>query len=105
MEAYTVDIEDFREMLTAHLDPIKDTIARLERQQEKIVDLMTTQASMLSTLRSLEDNFRTAIEDNTKTHDSLFERLRKVEGSSSAKLWDILKLIIAALFGGIVARY
>ena len=103
MEDVLVDIDDFREMLTAHLDPIKDTIARLEKQQEKMIDIMSAQAKILSDVNHLEDTVKTKIIESDKVHDALFERVRKVEEKSGDKLWDVLKLIIAAAFGGLVA--
>ena len=103
MEVYTVDIDDYRQMLADHLDPIKETIIRLEKQQEKVIDIMSAQAKILSDMNHLEDTVKTKIIESDKVHDALFERMRKVEEKSGDKLWDVLKLIIAAAFGGMVA--
>ena len=103
MEDALVDINDFREMLADHLDPIKETIARLEKQNEKIIDIMATQAAIAINIGHLESDLKELKSHDSDVHDTLFEKIRKVEEKSGDKLWDVLKLIIAAAFGGLVA--
>src|SRR3989304_6903064 len=103
MEDVLVDIDDFRDMLTAHLDPIKDTIARLEKQQEKMIDIMSAQAKILSDVNHLEDTVKTKIIESDKVHDALFERVRKVEEKSGDRVWRVLEILIAAVIGGVIA--
>jgi|SRR3990167_4550295 len=103
MEDALVDINDFREMLADHLDPIKETIARLEKQNEKIIDIMANQAAIAINIGHLESDLKEFKSHDNNVHDTLFEKIRKVEEKSGDKLWDVLKLIIAAAFGGLVA--
>ena|SRR3972149_3687996 len=103
MEDVLVDIDDYRQMLADHLDPIRDTIAKIERQQERIVDIIADQAAMTTNISHIEEIMKGKIIEADKMHDEIFGRLRQVEQASGDKLWDVLKLIIAAAFGGIVA--
>jgi len=103
MEDVLVDIDDFRQILADHLDPIKETITKLEKQQEKIVEIMSNQAVMVTNINHIENDLRDYTVQNIKVHDTIFERMRRIEEKSGDKLWDALKLIIAGLFGGIVA--
>ena len=107
MEGVFVDIGELRMLLddkfNDKLNPIIKAIEKLEKAQEDMVEIMRDLAITTAEVKNLENNFRIAIENNTKTHDTLFERLRQVEDSSQNKLWDVLKLIIAVAFGGIIA--
>lgn len=105
-----LEMEHFERLLDAKLDPIARAIEKLERQQEKVVEVITNQAVIIADVRNLENNFSKAIEDNAKIHDALFTRIRdaekemeEVKKDSGNKLWDIVKILAAGGFGGAVA--
>lgn len=114
MEAAIVEMEDLKEIIedkfNDKLNPIIRAIERLEKSQESIVGLMRDLAVTTAEVRNLEEKFRAAIEDNVRIHDTLFNRTRENSDKISAiqkelgnKLWDILKLIIVAIFSFVVA--
>lgn len=98
-----VDMDNFEKLLDAKLNPITDTIKRLEKQQERIVELIANQATIMSNMNHLEDTVREKIVESDKMHDELFSRMRQVEKDSGDKVWDVLKIMAAGLLGGIVA--
>lgn len=105
MEDVLVDMDEFRQTLADHLDPIKDTISRLERQQEKILDIMAKQSAIAINIDHIEKDLKEFKEHDKDVHDALFEKIRRMEDKSGDKLWDITKLVIAAIVGGIVAIF
>jgi len=99
-----VELKDIEALLDAKIDPIKETISRLEKQQERIVEIVSNQAVMINTIKHIEDTIDTKIQESNKVHDSLFNRLRQLEEKSSDKLWDIIKLLLAGAVGAIGAK-
>ena len=109
-----MDIDDFRLLLddkfNDKLNPIIKAIEKLEKSQEDIVGIMRDLAITNIEIRNLEANFHRAIEDNTQIHNALFAKARELtndikelQQDQGNKLWDTLKIIIASIFGGIVA--
>lgn len=110
-----MELEQVRALLQEHITPLSDAIIKLERQQEKIVDLLVSAARTEESLK----NARADIAKCTGTHDEVFVRLRALEvepkvapvasrvatleSDSSNKIWDILKLIIAVALGAVVS--
>ena len=99
-----MELKDVEALLDAKIDPIKETISRLEKQQERIVEIVSNQAVMMNTIKHIEDTIYTKIQESNKVHDSLFNRLRQLEEKSSDKLWDIIKLLLAGAVGAIGAK-
>lgn len=113
-----VDIDEFRILIddkfNDKLNSIIKAIEKLERAQERIVEIVANQAVMTTSISHIEDAIRTKIIEVDKMHDSLFARQRTIEQElmdfksevqkdSGNKLWDAVKIIIAGIFGGIVA--
>src|SRR3990172_5321096 len=103
MEGVLVDIEELKELFDAKLNPIIVAIEKLETQQEKVTNLIAEQMSISKSVTRTEEGMILESARNEKVHDEVFSRLRSCEMDSGNKLWDILKLIIAAAFGGIIA--
>ena len=99
-----MELKDIETLLDAKIDPIKETIEKLERQQERIVEIISNQAVMTSNIKHIEDTVDKKINESNKVHDALFNRLRELENKGSDKLWDILKLIIAGGVGAIATK-
>lgn len=109
-EADRLDGTHFETLLDAKIDPLIKTVDRLERQQERIVGLMEQQATIAANVKNLEGHVGRVVEDNARAHDALFLQIRNNEVAidtckhdSGSKVWDVLKLVIAGTFGGIVA--
>ena len=102
-----MDIDDFKHLLNDKLDdklnPIVMAITRLERQQERTTEILSDQKVIMADLQNLKIQYSTAIERNDETHDDLFNRIRECEMSEGNKLWDVVKIMAAGIFGGIVA--
>ena len=99
-----MELKDIEALFNAKIDPIKETIERLERQQERIVEIVSNQAVMMNTIKHIESTIDNKIEEADKIHSTLFTRMRELEDSSTSKIWDIVKLIFAAIVGGIAAH-
>ena len=99
-----MELKDIEALLDAKIDPIKETISRLEKQQERIVEIVSNQAVMMNTIKHIENTIDMKIQESNKVHDSLFKRLRQLEEKSSDKLWDIIKLLLAGAVGAIGAK-
>lgn len=110
-----MELEQVRALLQEHITPLSEAIVKLERQQEKIVDLLVSAARTEESLK----NARLDIAKCSGTHDEVFVRLRALEvepkvapvisrvaaleSDSSNKMWDVLKLAIAAVGAAITA--
>lgn len=92
-------------ILDVKLDPIRDTIAKLEKTQEQIVTLLTGQARQDEKINGMEkrmDAQDKKVESCEETHDDAFNRIRALEMDGGRKMWDVLKIIGAALLAGLV---
>ena len=102
-----MDIDDFKHLLNDKLDdklnPIVTAITRLERQQERTTEILADQKVIMAEMQNLKVQYSNAIEKNDETHDILFSRIRECEMSEGNKLWDVVKIMAAGIFGGIVA--
>lgn len=90
---------EFEAILKIHLDPIKDTIARLEENQEQIVEILTNQARQDEQMKHIRQELERYQTDN----DNIYERLRIIEDKIGDKIWDMFKLIAAAGISAIVS--
>lgn len=99
-----MELKDIEALLDAKIDPIKETIQKLERQQERIVEVVSNQAVMMNTVEHIQSTIDEKIRESTKVHDTLFERMRSLEKSGVDRLWDVIRLIIAAVVGGVISK-
>lgn len=96
---------EFEAMLDSKLSPLYQTIKRLEESQEKIVDILQTQARLEANVGHCKDSQNKADTVNVKDHEEIFKRLRAVEKDSGDKIWDILKMFLVALVAGVIGRF
>ncbi|MBI5236244.1 MAG: hypothetical protein HY886_08350 [Deltaproteobacteria bacterium] len=82
---------EFESILEAKLNPLKETIEKLEVNYEKVVELLTAQARH-------EEGIKRVKEDVAH----LFSRVRDIEKESGNKTWDVLKILATAFVGGII---
>lgn len=99
-----MELSDIESLLDAKIDPIKKTIEKLEEAQERMIEIVSNQAVMMNTIKHIESTIDEKIRESNKVHDTLFNRMRELEGSGKDKLWDIIKLIIAGGVGAIGAK-
>lgn len=97
-----MELDDFKTLLTAHLDPIQVAITRLERSQEKMVEIVSNQAVMMNNIHHIQILMDDKIKESTGIHNTLFERMRELEEKQDDRLWDVMKLFIASIVSGII---
>lgn len=117
-----MDISDFETLLDAKINPLIETIKRLEQSQEKIVEVMMAQARMNENLMHLQKAIDDHLNNSKSAHDELFKRVRDTEKNSECKnirkelsdriedlkskgedkLWDVVKMVLSGIFGGLI---
>ena len=97
-----MELEDFKALLTAHLDPIHTAIVKLEDGQERMIEIVSNQAVMMNNIQHIENMIDDKIKESVGIHNVLFERMRKIEESKNDRLWDVMKLFIASIVSGII---
>lgn len=123
MEADTVDISEYERLLDAKIDPLIETIKRLEKSQEKMVEIMLLQSKMTETLTHLQKNLDDHIQESNNIRNEIFGRLREIDKNSECKvihkdlsdrienisdksddkIWDVAKLAVAGVIGGLIS--
>jgi len=95
-----MELNEFDKLLQAHLGPMREALDKLERNQEKIVDILTTQARHDEIIRHLEDNVRMLHKEN----ETMFSEIKKCGNKSNKRIWD---LVMAAILitGTAIATY
>lgn len=85
------------------IEQLAETIERMEKSQEKVVELLVAQASQSEKLKYLDEELK----QNDKAHDTLFKRIREVENNAQGieragnkRMWDFLKLLLTGLMSG-----
>lgn len=122
---------ELESLLDAKLSPLHHKINRFEERQEKIVDILQTQAEqkanishilvglervegtlirehedIFKRLRAIEgSNVEQAKQDNIREHKELSKRIGVVEKGSGDKIWDVLKMFLVALIAAVIGRY
>ena len=87
-------IAEWKLILESKLDPLQQAIVRLEESNLQIVNLLTSQARLEETVRNIQ-----------KDHDTVFHRIREIEGTQNDRSWDIIKMALTALLGGVVSAW
>ena len=83
--------------MTAECDPtrcptglayqqVANSLAEIKKQTTDTHKVVTDQAVLLNQVISLQEDMKDLKKDNTKDHDEIFGRLRKVEISNKTKL-------------------
>lgn len=86
-------MQAFERLLDAKLDPLRKSVERLDKNYEKIVDIMGQQARY----EEIVNNLQKDVEKANKNIDILYERNREMEKAGENKLWEITKIFITAL--------
>ena len=116
-----MDTSEF-DILNTKIESVIDTISRLEKSQEKMVEVMISlgriQEIQIHLTKTLDDH----IAESNHVRDGIFGRLRivedhrpckeledkisaridKIEEKSSDNVWDFVKLLAAGAIGGLV---
>ena len=97
-----MELEDFKELLIAHLDPIREAVIKLERGQEQMLVIISNQAVMMNNIQHIETLVGTKIKESYDIHNVLFERMRKLEDKNEKRQWDVMKLFIASIVSWVI---
>lgn len=118
-----MDISEYERLLDAKIDPLIETIKRLEKSQEKMVEIMLLQSKMTETLTHLQKNLDDHIQESNNIRNEIFGRLREMDKNSECKVihkdlsdrienisdksddkvWDVAKLAVAGVIGGLIS--
>ena len=97
-----MELTDFKELLIAHLDPIREAIVKLEKGQEQMLVIISNQAVMMNNIQHIETLVNTKIKESFDIHNVLFERMRKLEDKNEERRWDVMRLFIAGILSGLI---
>lgn len=97
-----MDLDELKVFLDSRFEPIVKAIDKLEEQQERVVNLVAEQLAMAKSVARIELDIKEEITRNERVHDELFKRMREYELSEGSKLWDVVKIIAASIFGSII---
>ncbi len=100
-ETEDVSIRTLEVILDAKLDPLIDAIKRLERAQEKIVEILQKQAVQDIRIEHIEETVSAHITKDEAAHNDIFAKLRNTDSKRYERLWDFAKIIVAATIGAI----
>ncbi|RUM32842.1 MAG: hypothetical protein DSY42_00290 [Aquifex sp.] len=91
--------------LGSQLTSISNSIKSLKEDIGKIVKLSETQIRIEETIKSLENTIRDLKDIPVKVTklEMRVERLEEKERSNARKAWEIIKVILAAIIGGLVS--
>lgn len=92
---------EFERLLDAKLEPIKETIVRLERINEKMAEGLVLIARHDERVSSLSSD----IGKCNQTHDILFTRINTIEHDNSSKVWAALMVFFGAIISGIIGMF
>ena len=90
--------QELESLLYSKLEPIRETIVKLERTQEQMVTLLMGQARQEERIAVLVKD----VEKCTIVHNDLYARIRALETDGGKKVWDVLKLLATAILGGVI---
>lgn len=88
-----MDLETLKELFTAHLGPIQRDISELQKGQLQLIEISKTQVK-----HDME------IDDIKKDVDNCTKRVENIKETKNNRLWEVTKLGIASLVGGIIAK-
>ncbi len=90
-----MELSDIEGVLDLKLEPLIQTIKRLEAAQEDIVKILQAQSRTDETLRHVQ----ASITRCDTVHTDLYNRLRTVEDKTSDRIWQALFALSAGGLG------
>ena len=88
-----MDIETLKALFEAHLSPVKSDIKELKDGQQQILEIMQNQARQEIEITNIK-----------KDVDECSSSMEKMKETSNNRLWEICKLGIAGVVGGVIAK-
>lgn len=89
---------EFETLLDAKLEPIKDTIIRLEKVNERMVEVLSTIARQEERVNGLRQD----VEKCNHVHNLIFDRIQTIEKDHSTKVWAALMVFVGAITSGVI---
>ncbi len=90
-----MDLKDIEGVLDLKLEPLIQTIKRLEAAQEDIVKILQAQSRTDETLKHVQ----VSITKCDVVHSDLYNRIRGVEDKTSDRIWQALFAVVAGSLG------
>ena len=97
-------IDEIKELFEAKLEPIHSDIKELKEGQIQVVELLKVQErhdEQISHLRGDILNYKRGCEISILNCQ---DEVNKIKEKNDKKMWEIMKLIIASLMGGIITK-
>lgn len=111
---------EFERILDAKINPLVDAISRLERSNERLSAALIELAKIQTVQTHLSETLDRHLSDTEHIKSEVFNRIRTLEehkacdevrntltehiqeshDRGNAKLWDVIKIVIAGVFGG-----
>lgn len=88
-----MELHDLERLLDAKLEPLHHSIDRLERNYEKVVDIMSQLARHGEIFKFLQET----LSKYEIAQDGLYKRMRNLEDKQGDKLWDLVKIGITVV--------
>src|SRR4030067_3353912 len=95
-----MDLKDIEGVLDLKLEPLIQTIKRLEAAQEDIVKILQAQSRTDETLKHVQ----ASISRCDVVHTDLYTRIRGVEDKTSDRMWQALFAVGAGSLGGLAGH-
>lgn len=90
-----MELKDIEGVLDLKLEPLIQTIKRLEAAQEDIVKILQAQSRTDETLKHVQ----ASIGKCDATHTDIYNRIRTVEDKTSDRIWQVLFTLVAGALG------
>lgn len=88
-----MNLDDIKLLFEAHLNPVREDIKELKDGQAKLIEIIAVQA-----------HHDTEIENIKKDVDECCGTVKKIKENNNNKIWDIVKIGCAGIFGGLLSK-
>lgn len=99
-EIMSFDADDLGTLLDAKIDPLKEAIAKLEQNQERMVNVLVEQARTEQSVRHLSSE----VSKCERKFDDVYKQIRQMKKAGETRLWEVVKLLAIAGSGAAIVE-
>ena len=88
-----MNLEVLKELFSAHLGPINTNIANLQEGQKEIIEII-----------KIQTQHTVDIENIKKDVDDCAEKVENIKETKNNRLWEVVRLLLASIFGASIAK-
>jgi len=88
-----MDIQVLKELFEANLNPIREDVKGLKEGQLQLIEIM-----------KIQTRHDEVIKDMQKDVDECSSSMKKMKETGNNRLWEVTKLGIASIIGGVIAK-